>query len=70
MATIPDFSTYTDDELARAETAIMTDRERRNALANTAVQVEQLTARFTEGGGDVAQLTAAVNRGKRPRRTP
>lgn len=68
MATIPDFTPLTDDELAQAVNAALAEQERRRALADTAVQVEALTARFTEGGGDVAVLTAAVARGKRARR--
>lgn len=67
MATIPDFKTFTDAELEQTLNAALADQERRRALANTAAQVEALTVKFTEGGGDVAVLQAAVTRGRRPR---
>ena len=62
-----DFKTLTDQELADTINAGLAEQERRQALANTAAQVEALTARFTAGGGDPALITAAVTRGRRPR---
>lgn len=53
-------ATLTDTELSDHLNAVLTEQERRAALANIPGQISQLAATYEAGGGDKADLTAAI----------
>ncbi|UNX54072.1 hypothetical protein MF406_14135 [Georgenia sp. TF02-10] len=58
-----DLKALTDDDLNALRVEVLTEQERRADLAGIPQQVADLTARFVAGGGDPADLTAAVDAG-------
>lgn len=52
--------TLSDDELTAHLNAVLAEQERRAALANVPAQVAQLAAVYEAGGGNKADLVAAV----------
>lgn len=55
-----DLATLSDEELEQHYLAVLTEQERRQALATIPGQVAALSARFVDGGGDPAEIIAAV----------
>lgn len=53
----------TDDDLDALRIDVLTERERRAALAEIPAQITDLAAAFTNGGGDPADLHAALDAG-------
>lgn len=51
----------TDEALDALRIDVLTERERRAALAEIPAQVTQLAAAFTSGGGDPVDLHAALD---------
>lgn len=56
-----DLTTLTDAELDQQRIAALTEQERRSALVNIPAQITQLAATYTAGGGNVEDLSAALN---------
>lgn len=60
--------TLTDEDLDALRIDVLTERERRAALADIPTQITELAAAFTNGGGDPADLHAALDAtGQEPR---
>lgn len=59
-APVDDFTTLTDDELARVRSAVLAECERRDRLAAIPAQVQQMAATFLSDGGDRAALAAML----------
>ena len=58
----------TDEALDALRIDVLTERERRAALAEIPAQITELAAAFTNGGGDPADLHAALDAtGQEPR---
>ena len=55
-----DYKNLTDEELDEARTAILTEQERRANLAQIPATIQELAAKYTEGGGDREELLKAV----------
>lgn len=55
-----DLSTLTDDDLDEQRRAILTEQERRAALATIPAQVAELARVYRDGGGDPADLVDAL----------
>lgn len=55
-----DFKTMTDEELEAARASILIEQERRANLEQIPATISELAAKFTDGGGDVSQLEAAI----------
>lgn len=51
-----DFSTMTDDQLGEHLNEVLAEQERRRALATIPAQIEELTAKYVAGGGNLADL--------------
>lgn len=51
-----DLTTLTDTELADLLNAVLTEQERRQALATIPTQIKELTAKYLEGGGHLEDL--------------
>ena len=60
MPNLPDFTTYDEDELEAARTAILAEQERRQRLASVPSEVAAMAQRYVEDGGDPEDLMAAV----------
>ena len=56
-----DFTKYDDEQLEEARTAILIEQERRANLAQIPATIQELAAKYTEGGGDREELLKAVN---------
>ena len=56
-----DFRNLTDAQLEDARTAILTEQERRANLAQIPATIQELAAKYKEGGGDQNELLKAVN---------
>jgi hypothetical protein len=65
-----DLATLSDAELSDHLNAVLNEQERRAALATTAAQVEQLTARYVTIGGDPAVHSDAITRGSEAAAVP
>ena len=55
-----DYKTLTDEQLDEARTAILIEQERRANLAQIPATIQELAAKYKEGGGDQNDLLKAV----------
>ena len=55
-----DFTKYDDEQLEEARTAILIEQERRANLAQIPTTIQELAAKYKEGGGDREELLKAV----------
>ena len=55
-----DYKTLTDEQLDEARTAILTEQERRANLEQIPATIQELAAKYTDGGGDREELLKAV----------
>ena len=55
-----DYKNLTDEQLDEARQAILVEQERRANLAQIPVTIQELAAKYTEGGGDREELLKAV----------
>ena len=55
-----DYKSLTDDQLDEARTAILIEQERRANLAQIPAAIQELAAKYTDGGGDREDLIKAV----------
>ena len=55
-----DYKNFTDEQLDEARTAILIEQERRANLEQIPVTIQELAAKYTEGGGDREELLKAV----------
>ena len=55
-----DYKSLTDEQLDEARQAILTEQERRANLAQIPATIQELAAKYTEGGGDREELLKAV----------
>lgn len=51
-----DLAALTDEELSDHLNAVLAEQERRQALANIPDQIRDLTAKYVDGGGNIANL--------------
>ena len=55
-----DFRDFTDDQLDETRDAVLDEQERRANLSRIPIMVQELAAKYTEGGGDREELLKAV----------
>ena len=55
-----DYKSLTDDQLDEARTAILAEQERRANLEQIPATIQELAAKYAEGGGDREELIKAV----------
>ena len=55
-----DYKKLTDEQLEEARQAILVEQERRANLAQIPATIQELAAKYTEGGGDREELLKAV----------
>ena len=55
-----DYKKLTDEQLDEARTAILIEQERRANLEQIPVTIQELAAKYKEGGGDREELIKAV----------
>ena len=55
-----DLSTLTDEQLDEQRVAILAEQERRANLAQIPATIQELAAKYKEGGGDREELLKAV----------
>lgn len=55
-----DYKSLTDEQLDEARRAILAEQERRANLEQIPVTIQELAAKYTEGGGDREELLKAV----------
>ena len=55
-----DYKKLTDEQLDEARTAILTEQERRANLSQIPTTIQELAAKYTDGGGDREELLKAV----------
>ena len=55
-----DYKSLTDDQLDEARQAILVEQERRANLAQIPATIQELAAKYTDGGGDREELLKAV----------
>ena len=55
-----DFKTLTDEQLDETRQEILIEQERRANLAQIPATIQELAAKYTEGGGDREELLKAV----------
>ena len=55
-----DLSILTDEQLDEQRVAILTEQERRASLEQIPATIQELAAKYTEGGGDREALLKAV----------
>ena len=56
-----DYRTLTDEQLDEARKAILIEQERRANLAQIPAAIQELSAKYREGGGSQEELIKAVN---------
>ena len=54
------YKKLTDEQLDEARQAILIEQERRANLAQIPVTIQELAAKYTDGGGDREELLKAV----------
>ena len=57
---IIDYKNLTDEQLDEARTAILIEQERRANLEQIPATIQELAAKYKEGGGDREELIKAV----------
>ena len=55
-----DYKTLTDEQLDEARQAILIEQERRANLAQIPATIQELAAKYTDGGGSREELIKAV----------
>ena len=55
-----DYKSLTDEQLDEARTAILVEQERRANLAQIPATIQELAAKYKEGGGNQEDLIRAV----------
>ena len=55
-----DYKSLTDEQLNEARTAVLIEQERRANLAQIPATIQELAAKYAEGGGDREELLKAV----------
>ena len=55
-----DYKSLTDEQLDEARQAILVEQERRANLEQIPATIQELAAKYTEGGGDRDELIKAV----------
>ena len=55
-----DYKSLTDEQLDEARQAILIEQERRANLAQIPATIQELAAKYTEGGGDRQELEEAI----------
>ena len=55
-----DYKNLTDEQLDEARQEILIEQERRDNLAQIPTTIQELAAKYTEGGGDREDLLKAV----------
>ena len=55
-----DYKSLTDEQLDEARTAILIEQERRANLEQIPATIQELAAKYTDGGGDREELLKAV----------
>ena len=55
-----DYKNLTDEQLDEARKVILIEQERRANLAQIPATIQELAAKYTEGGGDREELLKAV----------
>ena len=55
-----DYKSLTDDQLDEARQAVLIEQERRANLAQIPVTIQELAAKYKEGGGDRQTLEDAL----------
>ena len=55
-----DYKKLTDEQLDEARQAILIEQERRANLAQIPVTIQELAAKYADGGGDREELLKAV----------
>ena len=55
-----DYKSLTDEQLDGARQAILVEQERRANLAQIPVTIQELAAKYADGGGDREELLKAV----------
>ena len=55
-----DYKTLTDEQLDEARQAVLVEQERRANLAQIPATIQELAAKYKEGGGDREELLKAV----------
>ena len=56
-----DYKTLTDEQLDEARQAVLVEQERRANLAQIPATIQELSAKYREGGGNQDDLLKAVN---------
>ena len=56
-----DYKKLTDEQLEEARRAILIEQERRSNLEQIPATIQELSVKYTEGGGDREELLKAVN---------
>ena len=56
-----DYKSLTDEQLDEARQAILIEQERRSNLEQIPATIQELSVKYTEGGGDREELLKAVN---------
>ena len=56
-----DYKSLTDDQLDEARTALLAEQERRDNLSQIPAAIQELAAKYIEGGGDREELLKAVD---------
>ena len=55
-----DYKSLTDEQLDEARTDILIEQERRANLVQIPATIQELAAKYTEGGGDREELENAI----------
>ena len=55
-----DYKNFTDEQLDEARQAILAEQERRANLEQIPATIQELAAKYTDGGGDREELIKAV----------
>ena len=55
-----DYKTLSDEQLDEARQSILIEQERRANLAQIPATIQELAAKYTDGGGDREELLKAV----------
>ena len=56
-----DYKSFTDEQLDEARRAILVEQERRVNLEQIPAAIQELAAKYKEGGGNQEELLKAVN---------